>query len=108
MKAKAVAVLRERGLRPDECRWAEPQCCERQFKQPEERKTDTMKNYILHPLPPVETQTLMGAAALGWAALFACCSYVPLAAPTIGARATPEACSTGWAHRAVPRRNTSC
>jgi transposase len=57
MKAKAVSVLRERGLRPDVCRWAEPQCCERQFKQPEERKTDTMKNYILHPLPPVEAQS---------------------------------------------------
>ena len=57
MKASKVSVLRERGLRPGVCRWAEPQCCERQFKQLLERKTDTMKNYILHPLPPVEAQS---------------------------------------------------
>src|ERR1041385_7970198 len=56
MKAKAVSVLRERGLRPDVCRWAEPQCCELAFKQPIERKTDTMKTYILRDPNSVEPQ----------------------------------------------------
>ena len=35
---------------------AEPQGCEAQFKQRNERKADTMKTYILKPVPPVEPQ----------------------------------------------------
>src|SRR5262245_6688840 len=54
MKAVKVSALRERGLRR-EC-GAEPRCCEPQFKQPIERKTDSMKSYILRDPNSVQPQ----------------------------------------------------
>src|SRR5215510_11681395 len=56
MKRAKVSALRERGLHCV-CS-AEPQCCEPKFKQPIERKADTMKSYILRPFPPVDAQDL--------------------------------------------------
>ena len=49
-----MLVLRERGLRPDVCRCAEPQMSE--CINSIEWKTNTMKTYILKPFPAVETQ----------------------------------------------------
>jgi transposase len=54
MKATKVSALRERGLRPDVCRDAEPQVWSMKLKL--ERKADTMKTYILRPHNCVEPQ----------------------------------------------------
>jgi len=54
MKRAKVSALRERGVR--RLCDAEPQCCEPKFKQPIERKADTIKTYVLRPFHPVEPQ----------------------------------------------------
>src|SRR5204863_7839081 len=53
MKGKAVSAFRERGLQLA-VRDAEPQVSESINSM--ERKTDTMKTYILHDYKPVEAQ----------------------------------------------------
>ena len=56
MKAKAVSVIRERGLRAGVGQRAEPQRCEPKFKLLIERTTDTMKPYILRDAHSVQPQ----------------------------------------------------
>ena len=60
MKRVKVLVLRERGLRPDVCRCAEPQMSE--CINSIEWKTNTMKTYILKPFPTVEPQNAQNLA----------------------------------------------
>ena len=54
MRPEAVSVFRERGLRAGVSRSAEPQCLVGNINI--ERKTDTMKSYILRNAPPVQRQ----------------------------------------------------
>jgi len=57
MKATKVSALSRSwrdGLRPDVCREAEPQSSE--LVKTMERKTDTMKTYLLRPHNSVEPQ----------------------------------------------------
>ena len=58
MKAKKVSALRERGLRPDVGRETEPQVSE--SINSIERKTDTMKTYLLRDPNTVEPQKPRG------------------------------------------------
>ena len=55
MKRATVPALRKRASRPDAGGCAEPQTCERQFKQ-QERNSDGMKTYILRVPKSVEPQ----------------------------------------------------
>jgi hypothetical protein len=61
MKACKVSALPERGLR--RVCGAEPQRCEPQSKQLNERKTDTMKTYILRDPKAVQPQNPVGITA---------------------------------------------
>ena len=54
MKVKQVSVFRERGMGAGVSRRAEPQCLVANLNT--ERKTDTMKNYILLKSEPVQSQ----------------------------------------------------
>ena len=54
MKRAKVSALRERGLRADVCRRAEPQCLVTNANK--ERKADTMKTYILRPVKAVHSE----------------------------------------------------
>ena len=56
MRREAVSVFRERGLRAGVSRSAEPQCLVGNINI--ERKTDTMKSYILRNSPPVQSQII--------------------------------------------------
>src|SRR2546427_365537 len=59
MKRVKVSAFRERGLRPDECREAEPQVWS--IKNSNfERKADTMKTYILRNSPTVDARKKTG------------------------------------------------
>jgi hypothetical protein len=60
MRPEAVSVFRERGLRAGVSRRAEPQCLVGNVNI--ERKTDTMKSYILRNAPPVQSQILTAPA----------------------------------------------
>src|SRR5271169_3869399 len=62
MRREAVSAFRERGLRAGVSRSAEPQCLVGNANI--ERKTDTMKNYILRNAKPVQSQiTAVSAGA---------------------------------------------
>ena len=56
MKREAVSSFRERGLRSDSRRCADLQGCEGQLKQ-QEKKADTMKNYLLRDPKAVQPQS---------------------------------------------------
>ena len=68
MRREQVSVFRERGLRHDECRGAEPQCLVANSNK--ERKTDTMKSYILLPPEPVQSQITIAPAGSKSSVLF--------------------------------------
>ena len=68
MRQEAVSALRERGL-PRVCGTG-LQHCEPEFKQPLERKTDTMKSYILLQPEPVQSQITIAPAGSKSSILF--------------------------------------
>jgi hypothetical protein len=55
MERAKVSAFRKRGLRPDECRDAEPPVWPIKDSN-QERKAGTMKTYILGKFPTVEPQ----------------------------------------------------
>ncbi len=57
MKRAKVPALRERGVHPDVFRYVEPQSCEGQFKQLNERKAETMKTYLRRDPKTVQHQS---------------------------------------------------
>jgi len=68
MKVKAVSVFRERGLRAGVSRRAEPQCLVGNANI--ERKTDTMKSYILLKPEAVQSQIITAPAEAKPSVLF--------------------------------------
>jgi len=60
MRREQVSVFRERGLRAGVSRSAEPQCLVANSNT--ERKTDTMKSYILLQPEPVQSQITIAPA----------------------------------------------
>ena len=68
MRREQVSVFRERGLRAGVSRSAEPQCLVTNSNT--ERKTDTMKNYILLQPEPVQSQITIAPAGSKSSVLF--------------------------------------
>jgi hypothetical protein len=68
MRREAVSVFRERGLRAGVSRSAEPQCLVGNANI--ERKTDTMKSYILRYAQPVQSQIIPVSTGIPSSVLF--------------------------------------